>query len=205
MPLPRFTLVGATTKTGLLTGPMRDRFGFIGRVQYYDHQALQEVVTRSSALLNVPCELEGAAEIAARSRGTPRIANRLLRRVRDFAEVEGTGAIEVDLARYALERLGVDENGFDSLDRKFLDALVVQFSGGPVGIDTLASAIGEESDTLENVVEPYLIQEGFVQRTPRGRIATQHAFHYLDVDLPSSNASARSRQSVESELFPESS
>ena len=204
MPLPRFTLVGATTKTGLLTGPMRDRFGFIGRVQYYSHSSLQEVVTRSAALLGVPCEIEGAAEIAARSRGTPRIANRLLRRVRDFAEVEGTGAIEVDLARYALERLGVDENGFDALDRKFLDSLVVQFSGGPVGVDTLASATGEESDTLENVVEPYLIQEGFVQRTPRGRIATQHAFHYLDVALPDTGgAQVKHSRPAERDLFNE--
>jgi len=203
MPLPRFTLVGATTKTGLLTGPMRDRFGFIGRVQYYGHQALQEVVTRSAVLLGVPCELDGAAEIASRSRGTPRIANRLLRRVRDFAEVEGTGAIEVDLARYALERLGVDENGFDSLDRKFLDALVHQFSGGPVGVDTLASAIGEETETLESVVEPYLIQEGFVQRTPRGRIATQHAFLYLGIKPPEEKkrGPARSGDAQTPELF----
>ena len=181
MPLPRFTLVGATTKTGLLTGPMRDRFGFIGRVQYYGHAALKEVVTRSAALLNVPCTFDGAAEIAARSRGTPRIANRLLRRVRDFAEVEGTGSIEVDLARYALERLGVDENGFDALDRKFLNALVGQFSGGPVGVDTLASAIGEESDTLESVVEPYLIQEGFVQRTPRD--GSRHSMPFIILAL----------------------
>ena len=203
MPLPRFTLVGATTKTGLLTGPMRDRFGFIGRVQYYGHAALKEVVTRSAALLNVPCT-QMARPKSRLGHAGPRASQigcsvgcAILPKLRVRLNRSGSGTLRA-------ERLGVDENGFDALDRKFLNALVGQFSGGPVGVDTLASAIGEESDTLESVVEPYLIQEGFVQRTP-GRIATQHAFHYLGVELPESSSAPRGVVGSKSgDLFSES-
>ena len=184
MPLPRFTLVGATTRTGLLTGPMRDRFGFTGRLRYYGVDELQVIVERSARLLNITCTPEGAMEMAKRSRGTPRIANRLLRRVRDFAEIEGAGTIELEIARYGLAKLGIDERGFDEMDRRLLEALVVKFGGGPVGLDTLAAAMGEESGTIEYVYEPYLIQEGFLQRTPRGRVATFQTYRYLDVPLP---------------------
>lgn len=184
MPLPRFTLIGATTRTGLLTGPMRDRFGFIGRMNYYSAPELQQVVERSSRILGIPCSAEGAFEIARRSRGTPRIANRLLRRVRDFAEVDGRGAIDVEIARYALERLGINENGFDDMDRRLLSTLVTKFEGGPVGAETLSAALGEEVDTIETVYEPYLLQEGFLQRTPRGRIATLRTYQLLNMTPP---------------------
>lgn len=184
MPLPRFTLVGATTRTGLLTGPMRDRFGFIARLNYYSAAELQHVVVRSAGILRIECTAEGAREIARRARGTPRIANRLLRRVRDFAEVDGAGVIEVDIARHALGRLNIDEQGFDELDRRLLHALIDKFGGGPVGIDTLGAALGEESDTLESVYEPYLLQEGFLQRTPRGRVATARAYGLLGITVP---------------------
>lgn len=182
--LPPFTLIGATTRSGLLTGPMRDRFGIIGRLNYYSPQDLQEVVLRSAALLGVPCEPEGAAEIARRARGTPRIANRLLRRVRDFAQVEGSGIIDGAIADHALGRLGVDREGLDPVDRRFLDTLVRKFTGGPVGLDTLGAALGEQSDTLEHVVEPYLIQQGYLKRTPRGRVATPRAFGLLQLPSP---------------------
>lgn len=184
MPLPRFTLVGATTRTGLLTGPMRDRFGFTGRLRYYGIDELQIIVERSARLLNIQCSPEGALEMAKRSRGTPRIANRLLRRVRDFAEIEGSGKIELDIARYGLTKLGIDERGFDEMDRRLLEALVVKFGGGPVGLDTLAAAMGEESGTIEYVYEPYLIQEGYLQRTPRGRTATFQTYQYLKLPPP---------------------
>ncbi|MEZ0310827.1 MAG: Holliday junction branch migration DNA helicase RuvB [Myxococcota bacterium] len=184
MKLPRFTLIGATTRTGLLTGPMRDRFGFIGRLQYYSDADLELVVTRSAGILGIKCTQEGAKEIACRSRGTPRIANRLLRRVRDFAEVEGQGVIDLDIAQHALTRLGIDPNGFDEMDRRFLSTLVNKFNGGPVGVETLGAAMGEEPDTLEQVYEPYLIQEGFLARTPRGRIATLRAYELLGVPPP---------------------
>lgn len=186
MPLPHFTLVGATTRTGLLTGPMRDRFGFTGRLRYYNTDDLQVIVERSARLLKIPCSSEGALEMAKRSRGTPRIANRLLRRVRDFAEIEGSGTIEPTIARYALEKLGIDDRGFDEMDRRLLKTLVLKFGGGPVGIETLAAAMGEESGTLEYVCEPYLLQEGFLQRTPRGRTATFQTYQYLDVPVPES-------------------
>jgi Holliday junction DNA helicase RuvB len=178
MPLPRFTLIGATTRTGLLTGPMRDRFGFTGRLRYYDHGSLKEIVLRSADIMGMHIDQKGAHEIARRARGTPRIANRMLRRVRDFAEVQDQSLITEEIAAYALLRLGVDDRGFDDLDRRFLDALVRKFGGGPTGLDTLAASLGEESDTLELVCEPYLLQEGFIQRTPRGRMATAQAFHY---------------------------
>jgi Holliday junction DNA helicase RuvB len=184
MKLPRFTLIGATTRTGMMTGPMRDRFGFIGRLQYYSSADLEKVVTRSAGILNIKCTDDGAREIARRSRGTPRIANRMLRRVRDFAEVEGKGIIDLAIAQHALTRLGIDSNGFDEMDRKFLSTLVHKFNGGPVGVDTLGAAIGEEPDTLEQVYEPYLIQEGFVARTPRGRVATLRAYDLLKVTPP---------------------
>lgn len=179
MPLPRFTLVGATTRSGLLTGPMRDRFGFTARLHYYAADELTQVVVRSARILQLDCEPDGASEIARRARGTPRIANRLLRRVRDFAEIEGQGRITRELARHALERLGVDERGFDELDRRLLVILLDKFGGGPVGVETLAAALGEESNTLESVVEPYLLQEGLLQRTPRGRMATQATYAAL--------------------------
>lgn len=175
MPLPRFTLVGATTRTGLLTGPMRDRFGFTGRLRYYSVEDLCRVIERSASLLQIGCDSQGAHEIAKRARGTPRIANRLLRRVRDFAEVEGSGIITQKLAIHALTRLEIDAHGFDDLDRRLLRTLVKQFNGGPVGLETLSASLGEESDTLELVYEPYLLQEGFLQRTPRGRMATERA------------------------------
>jgi len=186
MPLSHFTLVGATTRTGLLTGPMRDRFGFTGRLRYYGIDDLQVIVERSARLLNIPCSSEGALEMAKRSRGTPRIANRLLRRVRDFAEIEGSGIIDPAIARYALHKLGIDDRGFDEMDRLLLETLVLKFAGGPVGIETLATAMGEESETIEFVYEPYLIKEGFLQRTPRGRTATFQTYQYLDVPPPES-------------------
>ena len=176
MRLPRFTLIGATTRTGLLTGPMRDRFGFTGRLRYYTAAELEQGVVRAARILEITCSNDGATEIARRSRGTPRIANRLLRRVRDFAEVEGTGVVDLGIARHGLTRLGIDERGFDEMDRRLLHTLVVKFGGGPVGIETLAASLGEEADTLESVYEPYLLQEGFLQRTPRGRIATLTAY-----------------------------
>lgn len=180
--LPPFTLVGATTRTGLLTNPLRDRFGVSFRLDFYSAVDLQKIVTRSSAILNVPIEAEGAAEIARRSRGTPRIANRLLRRVRDFAQVHGGGTITLAVAKDALALLEVDPNGLDSMDRRILSMIIEKFDGGPVGIETMSAAIGEERDTLEEVYEPFLIQEGFLQRTPRGRIATRKAFDLIGVD-----------------------
>jgi len=184
MPLPHFTLIGATTRTGLLTGPMRDRFGFTGRLRYYDDDDLQVIIERSARLLKIPCSPEGAAEMSRRCRGTPRIANRLLRRVRDFAEIEGSGIIEPAIARYGLQKLGIDEKGFDEMDRRLMDSLVRKFGGGPVGLETLAAAMGEESATLEHVYEPYLIQEGLLQRTPRGRVATLQTYSHLGLPPP---------------------
>ena len=181
LPLPRFTLIGATTRSGLLTGPMRDRFGFTARLRYYDAAELQQVVDRSAKIMGLTCSSDGSLELAKRARGTPRIANRLLRRARDFAEIEGSGRIDLELAKHALSRLGIDESGFDSLDRRLLDALVHKFDGGPVGIETLGAALGEETHTLETVCEPYLLQEGLLQRTPRGRVATSLAYQLLGV------------------------
>ena len=177
--LPPFTLVGATTRTGLLTSPLRDRFGIVQRLEFYQVADLTHILERSASLLNVPCDHDGAAEIALRSRGTPRIANRLLRRVRDFAEVRGDGVIRRDSADAALNLLKVDASGFDAMDRRLLMAMIDKFSGGPVGIDSLAAAVGEERDTIEDVYEPYLIQQGFMMRTPRGRVATDRAYQHF--------------------------
>lgn len=179
--LPPFTLVGATTRAGLLTAPLRDRFGYVARLDYYDADELSMIVRRSAHLLEIGITAQGAFEIARRARGTPRIANRLLRRVRDYAIVGNKEHIDDTLANFALDRIDVDEYGFDYLDRLYLDALVVKFSGGPVGLDTLAASVGEEKDTLEEVIEPYLLQQGFLQRTPRGRIATPKTFEHLGI------------------------
>ena len=163
--LPPFTLIGATTRTGLLTSPLRDRFGIINRLQYYTATELTEIIRRSAAIINVKLDDEGAASIARRSRGTPRIANRLLRRVRDFAEVEGSGVIDEEISNHALERMQVDAQGLDPMDRRYLATLIEKFAGGPAGVETMSAALSEEKDTLEDVYEPYLIQEGFLQRT----------------------------------------
>jgi Holliday junction DNA helicase RuvB len=185
LPLKRFTLVGATTRTGLLTGPLRDRFGIVSRLDYYPPEDLQEIVHRSSQKLQVNIDEQGAAEIAKRARGTPRIANRLLRRVRDFAEVEGDGKVTQKIADHALQRLGVDKAGLDAMDRKILISLIEKFGGGPVGVETIATAVGERADTLEDVYEPYLLMEGYLARTPRGRVATARAFQHLGKKPPS--------------------
>ena len=177
--LPPFTLVGATTRAGLLTSPLRDRFGIIQRLEFYSVGDLKQIVERSAGILATEITAEGAEEIARRSRGTPRIANRLLRRVRDFAEVKHTGTVDDHSARGALDMLSIDKHGFDQMDRRLLLALIEKFSGGPVGIESLAAALSEERDTLEEVVEPYLIQQGFIMRTPRGRVATQYAYHHF--------------------------
>ncbi|MCB9734433.1 MAG: Holliday junction branch migration DNA helicase RuvB [Deltaproteobacteria bacterium] len=183
--LPPFTLIGATTRAGLLTSPLRDRFGIVSRLDYYTTEELEQIVRRSSDLLEIPVEARGAHEIARRSRGTPRIANRLLRRVRDFAEVEGTGVVDLAIASHALDRMRVDASGLDTMDRRFLETIIDKFGGGPVGIETLSSALSEERGTLEDVYEPYLIQEGFIQRTPRGRITTARAYQHLGRRVPS--------------------
>jgi Holliday junction DNA helicase RuvB len=183
LPLQPFTLVGATTRTGLLTSPLLSRFGVNIRLDYYPPGDLKQIIVRSAGLLHIPIDDAGALEIAGRSRGTPRIANRLLRRVRDFAEVEGSGEIDVEMARHALTRLEVDEAGFDEMDRRILSTIVELFDGGPVGIETIAAAVSEPRDTIEDVYEPYLMQNGYIQRTPRGRVATPRAFEHLGVAL----------------------
>ena len=180
--LPPFTLVGATTRAGMLTNPLRDRFGIVSRLEFYSPEELTLIVTRSSELLKVPADSGGAMEIARRSRGTPRIANRLLRRVRDFAEVRAGGEITHEVADQALGMLEVDHGGLDVMDRKLLIAVIEKFGGGPVGLDNLAAAIGEARDTIEDVLEPYLIQQGFLQRTPRGRVATPAVYRHLGLD-----------------------
>lgn len=177
--LPPFTLVGATTRAGLLTSPLRDRFGIVQRLEFYPIDALTHIVSRSARLLKVQTDEDGAREIAMRSRGTPRIANRLLRRVRDYAEVRGNGRINRDIANQALQMLDVDKLGFDLMDRKLLLTVIERFGGGPVGLDSIAAAIGEEKGTIEDVVEPFLIQQGYLMRTPRGRIATNLAYHHF--------------------------
>ncbi|AIR68066.1 Holliday junction branch migration DNA helicase RuvB [Dickeya fangzhongdai] len=177
--LPPFTLVGATTRAGSLTSPLRDRFGIVQRLEFYQVADLQHIVRRSAQCLGLDMTEEGALEVARRSRGTPRIANRLLRRVRDFSEVKSDGVISAEVAIQALDMLAVDSEGFDYMDRKLLLAVIDKFMGGPVGLDNLAAAIGEERETIEDVLEPYLIQQGFLQRTPRGRIATQHAYRHF--------------------------
>lgn len=177
--LPPFTLVGATTRAGMLTNPLRDRFGIVSRLEFYTPQELSKIVLRSAQLMNVDIQLDGAMEIASRSRGTPRIANRLLRRVRDFSEIKAQGYVSQAVADAALKMLDVDEVGLDILDRKFLLAILEKFEGGPVGIDNLAAAINEERDTIEDVIEPYLIQQGYLKRTPRGRVATDLTYQHF--------------------------
>jgi Holliday junction DNA helicase RuvB len=182
--LQPFTLIGATTRAGMLTNPLRDRFGIVARLEFYSADELAQIVRRSAGLLDVPLDAEGGFEIARRSRGTPRVANRLLRRVRDFADMKGDGKITKQLAEQALKMLDVDLHGLDVMDRKLLDAVIHRFDGGPVGLDNVATAIGEERDTIEDVIEPFLIQQGFLQRTPRGRVATLAAYRHLGVAPP---------------------
>jgi Holliday junction DNA helicase RuvB len=182
--LPPFTLVGATTRAGLLTSPLRDRFGIVQRLEFYDQAELQRIVTRSAAILGVPTDSGGASRIAQRSRGTPRIANRLLRRVRDYAEVRSDGRISDEVAQSALDMLDVDPLGFDVMDRKLLLTIIEKFDGGPVGVESLAAALGEERGTIEDVIEPYLIQQGFVMRTARGRVATRNAYQHFGLKVP---------------------
>ena len=182
--VPPFTLVGATTRAGLLTSPLRDRFGIVQRLEFYEEDELCEIVTRSAQIMNISMDESGAGQIASRARGTPRIANRLLRRVRDYAEVKADGRITTEIAGLALNMLAVDPNGFDVMDRKLLLAIIERFDGGPVGVESLAAAIGEERGTIEDVLEPYLIQQGFLMRTPRGRVATNRAYQHFGLAAP---------------------
>ncbi len=195
--LPPFTLVGATTRAGLLTSPLRDRFGIVQRLEFYNVDDLAYIVGRAAGILQVPIETGGAYEIAKRGRGTPRIANRLLRRVRDYAQVKGDGNITQSIADRALNMLNVDEQGLDHMDRRLLLAVLEKFDGGPVGVDSLAAAIGEERGTIEDVLEPYLIQQGFLMRTPRGRVATRHTWQYFGMNMPANAA----QEIVNLELF----
>ena len=184
VPLQKFTLIGATTRTGLLTSPLRARFGIVHRLDFYNERDIEEIVRRSARILNVPIEPEAARELAKRSRGTPRVANRLLRRVRDFAEVRADGRVSVDVAHKALELLEVDEHGFDEVDRRLLRTIIDKFGGGPVGVGSLAAAMSEERDAIEEIYEPFLIQIGFLERTPRGRVATPRAYEYFGLASP---------------------
>ncbi len=187
--LPPFTLIGATTRAGLLTSPLRDRFGIVQRLEFYSSEDLAHIVARSAEILNIEVDTAGATEIARRSRGTPRIANRLLRRVRDYAQVKADGAVSVEVADGALNMLSVDAEGFDNMDRRLLQAVIEKFDGGPVGVDSLAAAIGEERGTIEDVLEPFLIQQGFLMRTPRGRMATRAAYLHFGL-MPSKDSNA---------------
>jgi Holliday junction DNA helicase RuvB len=184
VPLQKFTLIGATTRAGLLTSPLRARFGIVHRLEFYEERDLEEIVRRSARILAVPLEEGAAAEIARRSRGTPRIANRLLRRIRDYAQVRAAGTITFDVSIAALKMLEVDEHGFDEIDRKLLRIIIDKFGGGPVGIGSIAAAISEEKDAIEDIYEPFLIQIGFLDRTPRGRVATSRAYAYFGLDAP---------------------
>ena len=184
VPLQRFTLIGATTRAGLLTSALRSRFGIVHRLEFYEPADLEEIVRRSARILSVPLDAEAATEISRRSRGTPRIANRLLRRVRDYAQVRADGSITLEVARAALKLLEVDEYGFDEIDRKLLRTIIDKFGGGPVGVASLAAAISEEKDAIEDIYEPFLIQIGFLDRTPRGRVATPRAYGYFGLDAP---------------------
>ena len=177
--MPKFTLVGATTRAGSLTTPLRDRFGIVNRLELYDEKQLETIITRSANILKIEIDKDGAAEIAKRSRGTPRIANRLLKRVRDYASVLGDGNITREIADIALQKLEIDNMGLDNIDRKILESIIVNYTGGPVGIETLASTIGEEVETIEDVYEPYLMQKGFIGRTPRGRVVLPKAYEHL--------------------------
>ena len=194
--VPPFTLVGATTRAGLLTSPLRDRFGIVQRLEFYNAKDIASIIQRSGKILDVNVSEQGAEAIAKRSRGTPRIANRLLRRVRDYAEVKGDGHIDADISARALDLLDVDVNGFDTMDRKLLLAIMQKFDGGPVGADSLAAAIGEERDTIEDVIEPFLIQQGFIMRTPRGRVVTKQAWQHFGLKAPST-------KQTEADLFDE--
>ena len=189
--IPSFTLIGATTRAGLLTSPLRDRFGIVQRLEFYSTKDLSTIISRSARLLNVEISTEGTKEIAKRSRGTPRIANRLLRRVRDYAEIKGNGTIDTDLAKDSLNKMNVDHLGLDMLDRKLLLAIIDTFSAGPVGLETLSAAIGEESGTIEDVIEPFLIQQGLLMRTPRGRVATKKTYTHLGFDYVSPNQNSK--------------
>jgi Holliday junction DNA helicase RuvB len=189
LPLPPFTLIGATTRSGLLTTPLRDRFGVCHRLEHYSAEHLAQIIARSAGILEVEVESEGARAIAERSRGTPRVANRLLKRVRDFAQVKGEGVVTASIATAALEMLEVDGIGLDRSDRRLLRAVAEKFGGGPVGLSTLAVAVGEEEDTIEDVLEPYLLQEGLLKRTPRGRVLTPRAYEHLGLPLPEGAAS----------------
>ncbi len=186
--LPPFTLVGATTRAGLLTSPLRDRFGIVQRLEFYNVQDLAAIIRRSASIVGIEMTVEGAAELARRSRGTPRIANRLLRRVRDFAQIKAQGRVDGDIACQAMDLLKVDSHGFDVMDRKLLGALIEKFDGGPVGIDSIAAAIGEERGTIEDVIEPYLIQQGFMMRTARGRVATRQAYLHFGLAPPAAGS-----------------
>jgi Holliday junction DNA helicase RuvB len=194
--LPRFTLVGATTRLALMTGPLRDRFGAVLRLDYYDDDAMEQIIRRSAAVLDVDISDDGARTLAIRSRGTPRIANRLLKRVRDVAQVRGEGSVTDAIANSALSLLEIDQLGLDEVDRRILDTMIQKFQGGPVGIDTLAAATSEESDTIMDVYEPYLIQLGFLQRTPRGRIATRLAYEHLGIDVPAAIDNLSAQQTL---------
>jgi len=198
--LPPFTLVGATTRAGLLTSPLRDRFGIVQRLEFYTTEELASIVTRSAGILNVVIDSDGAIEIAKRSRGTPRIANRLLRRVRDYAQIKSNGVIEKQVADKALDMLSVDQNGFDQMDRRVLLAVIEKFDGGPVGLDSLSAAVGEERGTIEDVIEPYLILNGFLMRTPRGRVATMNCYRHFGLRAPKQ---LEQMQSDSGDLFAE--
>lgn len=184
--LPKFTLVGATTRAGSLTAPLRDRFGIVYRLEMYTNEELANILTRSANILNVEFDKDGISEIASRSRGTPRIANRMLKRVRDFAQIKANGVIDYEVSKNALDMLNIDELGLDNIDRALLETLIKKFGGGPVGLDTLAAMTGEDTITIEDIYEPYLMQLGFIMRTPRGRVATGEAYKHLNIDLPES-------------------
>jgi Holliday junction DNA helicase RuvB len=192
--VPPFTLVGATTRAGLLTSPLRDRFGIVQRLEFYSTEELEKIVHRSAGILNLPIEPQGAAQIARRARGTPRIANRLLRRVRDYAEVQGDGVVTHDIAIDAMDMLEVDPNGFDAMDRRVLLSIIEKFDGGPVGVESLSAAVGEERGTIEDVIEPYLIQQGFMMRTARGRVATKNAYLHFGLTPPARDATPEPQQ-----------
>ena len=189
MDLTSFTMIGATTRAGLLTSPLRDRFGISQRLEFYNTDELTQIVKRSAGILEVPIDQNGAHEIAIRARGTPRIANRLLRRARDYSEVKAEGKIDKKVVKKAMDLMEVDNNGFDFLDRKFLLAVIEKYGGGPVGIDAIASAIGEEKGTVEDIIEPFLIQSGFLLRTSRGRVASEKAYRHFGIELPQENKS----------------
>jgi Holliday junction DNA helicase RuvB len=199
--LPRFTVIGATTRPAQLTAPLRDRFGAVYRIDFYDEESITQIVLRGAVVIGVGIDLEGARAIARRSRGTPRVALRLLRRVRDFAEVRASGVIDSEVAEQALVLLEIDELGLDDLDRRVLDVLVDKFDGGPVGVDTIAASLGEEAGTIEDVVEPYLLQLGFLDRTPRGRVATAHAYRHLGVTPPSPQEGGPAQGPAQGSLF----